>query len=233
MLRTLTAGLTIALFGALVYVAWVIVTDPNSPLPDEWNPTRPLDVSAPLSPWTGYKLRRAVADPELCRAVLDQASLSQPMEPLEVSETCHIRNRVLVSRVGDAALSPIETSCAIALRLAMWEKHSVQVAAQTHFGVPVQQIGHIGSFNCRPIRGSTRPSTHSTADAIDISGFRLSDGRRILLLSGWQGAADASAFLHEVRDGSCDWFATSLGPDYNALHADHFHLQAHGWGTCR
>ena len=47
-----------------------------------------------------------------------------------------------------------------------------------------------------------------------------------------------AAFLREVRDGACDLFATVLSPDYNAAHADHFHLDqaargAIGWRGCR
>jgi len=53
------------------------------------------------------------------------------------------------------------------------------------------------------------------------------------LIGGWDGAPEEQAFLRAARDGACRWFATTLGPDYNALHADHFHLQSRGWGTCR
>ena len=77
-------------------------------------------------------------------------------------------------------------------------------------------------------------STHATADAIDITGFTLEDGRKITLLEGWDSEDPAvSGFLRDVRDSACDWFRVTLGPDYNALHADHFHLQNTGWGACR
>ncbi len=33
-----------------------------------------------------------------------------------------------------------------------------------------------------------------------------------------------TAFLHEAHDGACDIFGTVLGPDTNAAHHDHFHL---------
>uniref|UniRef100_UPI0025EFD6C8 extensin family protein n=1 Tax=Pseudooctadecabacter sp. TaxID=1966338 RepID=UPI0025EFD6C8 len=81
--------------------------------------------------------------------------------------------------------------------------------------------------------GSTRWSTHATADAIDVSGFDLADSTTIRLIRDWDGTDDKARFLRAVRDSACTWFATTLGPDYNALHADHFHLQARGWGTCR
>jgi len=76
-------------------------------------------------------------------------------------------------------------------------------------------------------------STHATADAIDISGFDLADGTRVRLRADWGGVGAKSAFLRAVRDGACDWFDLTLSPDYNILHADHFHLQSRGWGLCR
>jgi hypothetical protein len=39
-----------------------------------------------------------------------------------------------------------------------------------------------------------------------------------------KNAATASAFLHEVHDEACDIFGTVLGPEANAAHHDHFHL---------
>jgi hypothetical protein len=36
-----------------------------------------------------------------------------------------------------------------------------------------------------------------------------------------------------VRDSACVWFKTALGPEFNDLHKDHFHLQSRGFGTCR
>ena len=80
---------------------------------------------------------------------------------------------------------------------------------------------------------SNRMSTHATADAIDISGFRLANGTQIRLIADWGAASPKSAFLRSVRDGACDWFKMILSPDYNRLHADHFHLQSRGWGLCR
>jgi len=76
-------------------------------------------------------------------------------------------------------------------------------------------------------------SLHATAEAIDIGGFELTNGRRISLLADWNGEQDAQSFLREAKNGACKWFATTLGPDYNSLHADHFHLQSRGWGLCR
>ena len=227
---------TLSVSGAIT-AATLAVMHPDSPLPPEWNPKTPLAVSDPVTPLTALKMSRALNDPELCLAVLDDAAQMTPLEPFEVSEHCHVRNRVSISGVGQSDLNSIDTACVTALRLAMWERHGIQPAAQEIFGSQVSSIRQIGSYNCRPIRttqgDSERWSTHSTAEAIDIAGFDFADGRRIRLIEDWEGEDDAATFLRAVRDSACTWFATTLGPDFNALHADHFHLQARGWGTCR
>ncbi len=224
---------TVAFAAVAFGVHWAF-TDPSSPLPREWNPLRELVVTDPVTPVTHFKLRRVLDDPDICLQVLAQGGRYQSMPPLVEGERCGIANRVDLSGVGAARLRAVETSCETALRVAMWEQHGVQPAAEAHFGQGVKELRHIGSYNCRPIRGArTRMSTHATAASIDIRGVVLADGTRIDLLSGWTGPPAQKAFFQELRDRGCQWFSTVLGPEYNALHADHFHMQNNGWGTCR
>ena len=227
----------------LVYLAVVIglgvggyqaIYHPDTPLPRQWNPVEPLRVADPVTPLTGWKLEHALASTQSCLAVLDDAARFDPMTDLKTSQTCSIEGRIDLRGVGDAALASIETRCAIGLRLAMWEQHALQPAAQALFGTTVSQIDHIGSYNCRRIRGSSeRWSTHATADAIDVSGFQLADGTRLRLIADWDEGGPKGDFLRRARDSACDWFRVTLSPDYNRLHADHFHIQSTGWGTCR
>ena len=221
----------------LVSGGYAVFGHPDTPLPRQWNPLRPLVVSDPVTPLTAWKLSRTVADEKACNTALSDAAEVRSMDPRRVSDVCYIANRVMLSGVGQARIAPVETSCATALRLAMWERHSVQPAAEAVLGQRVTAINHIGSYSCRPMRTgsgiSTRMSTHATAQAIDVTGFSLATGDRLRLLSDWDGRDGPAAFLREVRDGACDWFGLTLSPDFNRLHADHFHLQATGWGGCR
>ncbi|MEO1001015.1 MAG: extensin family protein, partial [Pseudomonadota bacterium] len=66
-----------------------------------------------------------------------------------------------------------------------------------------------------------------------ISGVVLTDGRRLRLLSDWDGGRAEAAFFREIRDGLCERFRVVLSPDYNALHADHFHVDLGRWRACR
>lgn len=223
---------------ALAAIGAFLTFYPDTPLPDAWNPAKPLDVRAPVNPMTRWKMQSALVQGDQCLAALDAAATFRSLPDLEQSAQCHIRTQVALRGVVGAKLSEVNTRCQVALRMAMWVQHGIEPAAQKHFGQSVSRVHHLSSYNCRQIRTSSgtapRMSTHATADSIDITGFTLSGGRKITLLQDWSGSdAAAAAFLRDVRDSACDWFRVTLGPDYNALHADHFHLQHTGWGSCR
>ncbi|WP_194789350.1 extensin family protein [Pseudomonas sp. UFMG81] len=205
-------------------------------LPQAWNPWAALDVRQPPNLLTPYKLARLRDDPELCREVLGTSALRlKPQADSAAGTDCPLRN---VWRIegGQARLSSsFLASCPLAVAYALFERHGLQPAAQRVFGQPVAQVDHLGSYACRNIynRQQGRLSQHATADALDISGFRLQDGQRIALARDWQGAGRKAEFLRLVRDAACDSFSTVLGPDYNTAHRDHFHLETGLWQVCR
>ena len=226
-------------FSLSAIIGTAAVFHPDSPLPNGWRPHTPLSITDELTPLTRWKLRNVASNPPLCLATIQEtvaftpASLDPPGDP-----NCAIATPIEVARVGQARLAPIMTDCTTALSQALSEHHGLQPTARQTLGQDIREIRHIGSYNCRKMRTSqgtsSRYSTHATAQAIDISGFSTSQGDRITLLNDWNGALpDVSEFLREAQESSCDWFGLSLGPDYNALHADHFHLQTRGWGRCR
>jgi hypothetical protein len=151
------------------------------------------------------------------------------MKPAQGIGTSCLREGTLdLARLSRARLEPEETRCNIGARLYMWEKHVVQPAARRLLGEPVGEILHFGSYSCRTIAGSSRMSEHATANAFDVSGFKLASGRTITLLKDWTGAGAQARFLREVRDGACDYFNMTLSPDFNADHRDHLHFDM-GW----
>lgn len=230
------AGVLLRLMGAGIIWSVVWITINPDRIPAGWNPHAPLRVDEPVTPFTQWRLRRAISAPEACLAALATAAEFTAMGDFTASEQCHIQGRVGLAGVGGTAMRPVETRCAIALRLAMWERHSLRAAALA-LGTTLTAIDHIGSYNCREMRtgsgASGRMSTHATANAIDITGFRFLDGSDAVLTRDWDTDDARATFLRAARDGACEWFRTTLSPDYNALHTDHFHLQSRGWGACR
>ena len=100
-------------------------------------------------------------------------------------------------------------------------------------GSPLARIETYGSFSCRNIAGSGRLSEHAHGNAVDISGFRLEDGRLIDVKTFWGKGGKEAKFLKKVHSGACDLFSVTLGPDYNAAHRDHFHMDMGPGSTCR
>ena len=207
----------------------------------QYNPFAPLRLSDPSGWATQTKLAAFADNPDSCFAALDQAGVEHRRLPDIGTGSCVADQRTEIARWSraPAPIRPagVAPSCAVGAALLLWQRDVVQPMAQLHLGRKVSSIEHLGSYNCRPISGSDRPSEHSTGNAIDISAFVLSDGRRVSLFEHWNARDGRSAFLQAVRSGACGYFTTVLSPDYNAAHADHFHLdQAQrpgGWGACR
>ncbi|WP_342658475.1 extensin family protein [Sphingomonas sp. NY01] len=240
-LRRAIAALVIgAVVAALLFVAWGIMRGRPQDLP--WTP---LDLGAPVGLFTGRKLTALGSDFPQCQRLLDKAGVRYTvLPPRRDSAQCGYDDAVRLTGTGAQRIgyrpAGLGIACPVAAALSLWEWTVVQPAAQKRFGSRVTAIDHFGSYNCRRISGrdSGTWSEHATADAVDIAGFRLADGRRITVARDWTGGADNAAFLREVRDGACRLFATTLSPDYNAAHADHLHLDqadrgTAGWRACR
>jgi len=212
-------------------------------------PWTPLDLADKPGMFTAGKLARLGDDFPACRALLDRAGVRYTaLDPLRPREAACGYDDGVRPTGGAAALryapAGLGVACPVAAAMAMLEWNVIQPAANRHFGSPVRTVEHFGSYNCRRMYGRSAGdfSQHATADAIDVAGFVLADGTRISVVRDWNGkgakAAEKAAFLREVRDGACELFTTTLSPDYNAAHRDHFHLdQANrgmgGWTACR
>jgi hypothetical protein len=225
--------LTIALAACLLALA---IYKERFTLPPEWSPWVALDVNAPPNLLTRYKLSRLSGDAELCGRVLANAALTYRPLPDEVTgPECGLFDAVTVERTASEVGQPFSLTCRAAVSLALWEKHAVAPAAERHLASPVQRLEHFGSYACRNVYGrpnATR-SRHATAEAFDVAGFVLADGRRIRVLGDWNEDSAAAKFLHEVRDGACRFFDGVLSPDHNAAHRDHLHLDRGPYRYCR
>jgi hypothetical protein len=239
-LRRLKVFLMLALIAFAAFLAWGYAR--NYPEDVPWTE---LDLAQPVGAFTGRKLAALSGNGGKCRALLRRAGIRfEPLPPRRARAQCGYDDAVRFARGGALALAwrpaNLGTSCPVAAGLALWEWHVVQPAALRHFGVKVAAVEHYGSYSCRRISGRSQGawSEHASANAVDIAAFRLADGRRIGVAADWSGSGAESRFLHDVRDGACRLFATTLSPDYNAAHRDHLHLDqakrgAMGWRVCR
>jgi hypothetical protein len=202
----------------------------------EHNPWAPLDLRDPPGWATARKLAALRADVPACRAVLERSEVAFTELPATGEGACARPDRTQLSDYPLAPNTPAVT-CPVAAALELWRRESVAPAARAILGSEIARIEHLGAYSCRRMYGGADGpwSEHATANAIDIAAFVLEDGRRISVLGDWEGTNEEAAFLRAVRDGACESFTTVLSPDYNAAHADHFHLdQDDRWaGVCR
>ena len=202
--------------------------------PRKYDPLALPDLTEPPSLLTHWQMKLVDASPQNCTAVLSEAGVPASLKPDRAERgECGKWGAMELSRLSSARIRPEDMRCAIAARLYMWERHVVQPAARRYLGEQVTQITHFGSYQCRNMRGSNSLSEHATANAFDISGFKTSSGKTISLLKDWNGNGPEQRFLHAVHEGLCEWFNLTLGPNYNADHKDHFHVDMGTWRSCR
>ncbi len=205
-------------------------------------PWTALDLGDPIGRFTASKIAEVGDEPAQCRAMLAGAAVDDaPVPPRVSSPECSYQDGMRLSgRPLGYSPEGLVTSCPVAAALHLLETRVIAPAARRHFGQDVRTTYHAGSFSCRRVYGRAegRFSQHATADAVDITGFRLADGTQLSVLDDWTVGGREAAFLREVRDGACRLFSTVLSPDYNAAHRDHFHLDvanrgSAGWTLCR
>jgi hypothetical protein len=152
---------------------------------------------------------------------------------------CSNLNTVLLAslRSDDATLGLLNigpVTCPLAEAFAGWARFGVDRAARQILGSPLVRIETMGSYSCRTVAGSNRLSAHASANAIDVSGFVLANGRRITVLGNWDAGTPAERdFLRVIQRSACKRFGTVLGPAYNAAHRDHLHVELGGRSFCR
>jgi hypothetical protein len=205
-------------------------------IPGRFNPWAPLDIADAPNLLTKYKLKRLASDAPGCLATLRAMPLQfTPQADRAVGPQCEFRNVVRVTSSSVAYSSGFVASCPLAVGLALFERHALQPAAEAAFGQRVTTVTHLGTYACRNVYGreSGRRSQHASANAIDLAGFRLAGGKTVTLQRDWRGDGAEAAFLRDLRQRACTIFPTLLGPDYNAAHHDHFHLDMGGFRICR
>lgn len=158
-----------------------------------------------------------------CLARLDAQEVSY--RPVDAPpSSCQVDTPVRVSRVEARLNRPAVMSCALASRLDDFERAVVQPLAKAELGQRVVRIDQMGSFSCRRVNGSLRLSQHATGLAIDIGGFRLSDGTTVSVEHDWNEPGPKRLFLRHLARQACGYFSVVLTPDSNADHHNHLHL---------
>lgn len=109
-------------------------------------------------------------------------------------------------------------NCKFALQFSKWLSESGAPILSAQLNSPVERISTGPGFECRGRNGdgTAKVSEHGYGNAVDISTFRLRNGKTLHV--------GDSTLLPGVRASACGYFTTVLGPGANAAHAAHFHF---------
>lgn len=183
----------------------------------------------------------ASATSEDCRVELAKTGArfrDMPDQKAPNARGCGIPRGVLLSRgpTGIQYSPPLGVDCSFALRLVALES-IVQQEAEAELGAPIVRATTVGSFSCRKVIGRLRGwsdgiSEHSFGNAVDVTSFQSKKGRVASVLRHFDPGADdpgtaEGRFLRSVkRRIRGELRMRVLGPDFDASHRDHYHLDA-------
>ena len=165
-----------------------------------------------------------------CPALLEGRVIGEMLDPV-AEGICGVRSplsltgvRVNGREIGFSA--PITTNCQMAGAIADWVGE-VHLYAGAALGSPLASLTTGTSLMCRNRYGAAEGfvSEHGFANALDVVGFTLENGQSVAVEADWMPAAAAEGrLLRQAHGAACGRFTTVLGPEADADHEDHFHL---------
>ena len=206
------------------------------PLPEAVEPA-PADEADPADADAAEQAGAADAAPEVpprdyqvaCPALLQGQVVAETLPPIAEGQ-CRLASPLaltaLTANGRQVPLSaPVVTDCGMATLLPDWvaeiDRH---VAAREDTRIAEVLSGT--AYACRNVNNARAGnlSFHAFGAAVDITGFVLEDGRRISVLEDWDDTAAGSRTIRFAHEAACARFTTVLGPEADALHRDHLHL---------
>jgi hypothetical protein len=193
-------------------------------------PAEPAEPEAPKPPRIYQTACPAVLAGVVEAEMLPPIAENQCGERSPLAVTGVLANGRMVPFSGPATLN-----CGMATALPAWAAAiDSYLMARENTRIALILVGT--SYMCRPRNGVEEAdvSEHGFANGLDVVGFELEDGRTVTLAEGWADAlAPEGRLLRFAHDAGCANFTTTLGPEANAAHGDHLHLDlgCHGQ-TC-
>jgi hypothetical protein len=226
------------LFLLLLLTGGVMFAFRQGLIPARYSPLPVLRLDERPGLFLDWQLAELRHEPALCRRALTGPHIVAAVVPdSPMRNGCGWVNSVRLAAAGEAKIAVDKLTCEASAALALWIAHEVQPLALSLLGQRVASVRHVGTYACRNIVGNPIwkgvRSEHATANAIDIAGFTLADGRRISVRRHWRSAGQEGLFLRAVHERACRYFRGALGPEFNAAHKNHFHLDRGTVSACR
>lgn len=179
--------------------------------------------------------------PTACRLGLTEAiAIAPSVPPIKGPGACggddlvRLEAVVLPDRRRVAVKPAAILRCRMATAVADWIRNDVSVLAAS-LDSAVSELDNFDSFSCRGRNrvAGAKLSEHGRANALDIRGIKLVNGR-MLSLTDRNAARDVR---EKVLASVCGRFTTVLGPGSDGYHEDHIHLdlaeRRNGYRICQ
>ncbi len=195
-------------------------------------------VPPPVSFWEPKEIKDAQL---VCQVLMKGIDASvTPIKPIRrgaCGTAAPLKVRAVGEHQGQYSLKvnpPATLNCQITARFAKWANKKLQPLAMKHLQSPVAMVHNVASYSCRHRYNdkSKKLSEHALANALDIAGFTLKDGRTVSVLKHWDEEGDLGAFLKAVHAAACEDFVVVLGPEANEAHKNHFHFDVGRYKVC-
>jgi hypothetical protein len=183
-------------------------------------PAKPVEQATPALP----------AAPQLsaCRTALtDEIAIAPSIPDIRGPGGCggtdlvRLEAIVLPDQHRVALTPPATLRCGMATAIANWVRTDIAPMTQK-LGSEISGLDNFDSYECRGFNRipGAHLSEHGRANALDVRGFKLADGRSIELTDRTQPRELRESVLHSV----CARFVTVLGPGSDGYHEEHIHL---------
>ncbi len=223
-------------------IAVPLDAEPLVPLPRP-RPATPSAASALQSrdQEQASRTEEAAREGEACLARLRAADVrfDIPTMPAAARVSCAIEIPVRLKSLTTRAQPPAEVylpeepvvSCHFAERLTAWLGHLVAPLIAGRMSGSLRAVRTGPGYECRNRNGAAngKLSAHAVGQAVDISGFELSN-RKVIPVKP-DGDEAMRDLVDTVRTAACGWFTTVLGPGADAAHTDHMHVDIAMHGT--
>ena len=229
-IRRLLILLLLALLagGVAVYESWIRI-------PPNFLSWGAVTLDAKPGWFANIQLNGLSADGPACRAALGRATMRfSVMADRKIGDLCGFTDVVRADSTPIAFSPRTVATCTMTAGLYWWQNRLDEIA-QVQLHTRIVRIDQLGTYACRNINSAAegRRSQHATANAIDIAAFHTADGRVISVLKDYGKDTPEGRFLDGAHQSACGLFNIVLGPNYNRLHANHFHLDLGGFRFCR
>lgn len=169
----------------------------------------------------------APPEPSACQLRLAKVAAFQALGTLigpgecGAADAVQLQTVILADQTKVPVVPPATLRCPMAEQIANWLREDA-APALAEFGPPLRVLDNFDSYECRG-RNRVRAaaiSEHGRADALDVRGFRIADGREVNLTD----IGVAKELRQKIRSSACARFSTVLGPGSDGYHEEHVHL---------